>query len=96
MKLSTKLSSFERGKVVGLIKSVVVLLRTEVVAMVLAVMHKGEITIEIRNGRAIEIRPCPHLRKGYEIAKDAGDAGPSARQVASDIGQLKAPREESE
>ena len=70
MRLSTKLSSLDRARVIRLLASVFQLLITEVVVVSLSVLNKGEITVEVRDGKAIEVRPTTHLRVGYEVPKN--------------------------
>lgn len=75
MRLNTRLSSIDRARVTKLLASIVQLLSADTVALALAVFNKGEIVIEVRDGKALEVRPTPHLRIGYEIPRRGQHTG---------------------
>lgn len=69
-RLNMALSSLQRANVGLLRASIVALLDEPQTQVALSVLNHGEITIAVRDGRAVEISPRTSLRRGKELTKD--------------------------
>jgi cell division septal protein FtsQ len=61
------LSSQQRALVNKLVASMQALLQQPKVQQALAVMNKGQVIIDVRDGVAVQITPSPEMRKGKEL-----------------------------
>jgi hypothetical protein len=61
------LSSQQRAQVNKLTASIQALLQQAKVQQVLAVLNKGSVMIEVRDGVAVEITTAPAMRRGKEL-----------------------------
>lgn len=64
------LSSLQRANVARLRVSIDALLDEPQTQVALSVLNHGEITLTVRDGKAVEISPRTSLRRGKELGKD--------------------------